>query len=232
MLVPVRRGFAFLISVTLIAAICQAQPKLVLEKQEFDLGAVYNGNIVKASLKLTNGGTDRLFIQSIRTSCGCTTVKQPKTELKPGESDVLEVEFNSAGFRGEVTKYVHIETNDPSNQYVSVSFKTMVKEEMEPVNKFSLLWFGDLQVGKPASLTYTLKNVGASKISIKKVKKVYAKLAVGYDKKTVSPGDTVVVTVSVTPNKAGYFNEAFTLETDSKNQPHVPIRVAFVGVNR
>jgi hypothetical protein len=232
MSVSFRRALALLSSIFVIAAVCSAQPKLVLEKQEIDLGTVYNGTIVKARVKLTNGGTDRLFIQSIRTSCGCTTVKQPKTELKPGEADVLEIEFNSAGFRGPVTKYVHIETNDPANQNVSVSFTTTVKEEMEPVNKSTLLWFGDLAVGKPASLTYTLRNIGDSKISIKKVTKVYPKLTVQYDKKTVAPGDTVVVTVSATPNRPGYFNETVTLETDSKNQSHVPIRISYVGVTR
>jgi len=231
MVALLRRALA-LVGILVFATVCTAQPKLVVEKQEMDLGTVYNGAIAKARVKLTNGGTDRLFIESIRTSCGCTTVKQPKTELKPGESDLLEVEFNSSGFRGIVTKYIHIESNDPANQYISVSFTTNVKEEMEPVNRFSLVWFGDLPVGKLASLTYTLKNIGGSRISIKKVNKVYPKLNVEYDKKTVAPGDSVVVTISVTPNKPGYFNEAITLETDSKNQSHVPIRISYVGVTR
>jgi hypothetical protein len=227
-----RRSSALAGCFLLITALCAAQPKLVLEKKVIDLGTVYNGAVVKAHLKLTNGGTDRLVIQSIRTSCGCTTVKQPKEELKPGESDVLEVEFNSTGFRGTVTKYVHIETNDPANQYVSVTFKTNIKEELSSLTQFSFVWFGDVQIGKSATLTYPLKNVGSSKITIRKVEKVYPKLTVGYDKKTVAPGDTIVVTVSVVPDRVGYFNETFILETDSKNQPRVPIRLSLVGVNR
>ena len=228
----VRRQLILFGCILFVATLCTAQPKLVLEKQEIDLGTVYNGAIVKARIKLTNGGTDRLMIESIRTSCGCTTVKQPKTELKPGETDALEVEFNSSGFRGTVKKYIHIETNDPANQYVSVTLSTNVKEELEPINQFKFLWFGDLAIGKSSTLTYTLKNIGNSKMSIKNVRKVYDKLSVEYDKKTVAPGDTVVVRVSVIPSRVGYFNEAFTLETDSKNQPHVPILVTFVGVNR
>lgn len=218
--------------VVLIAALCAAQPKLVLEKKEIDLGTVYNGAVVKARLKLTNGGTDRLMIQSIRTSCGCTTVKQPKEELKPGETDELEIEFNSAGFRGTVTKYVHIETNDPANQYVSVSFKTTVKEELQSLSQFSMVWFGDLPIGQSATLTYPLKNISGSKISIRKIEKVYPKLSVEFDKKSAAPGDTILIKVTVIPEKAGYFNEAFMVETDSKNQPHVPVRVSFVGVKR
>ena len=46
----------------------------------------------------------------------------------------------------------------------------------------------------------------------------------------VMQGIFLVITVSVIPNRIGYFNEAFTLETNSKNQPHVPLRVSYVGV--
>lgn len=227
-----RRAFAHFAAFIFLGVLCSAQPKLVLKNQEVDLGTVYNGAIVKARLALTNGGTDRLVIQSIRTSCGCTTVKQPKEDLKPGESDTLEVEFDSAGFRGPVTKYVHIETNDPANQYVSVTLKTMVKEVLEPVNKFSLLWFGDLAVGKESTLTYSLRNISDSKVSIRNVRKVYPKLNVAYDKSAVLPGDTVAVSVSVTPDRKGFFNETFMLVTNSKKQPRVPIRISYVGVSR
>lgn len=208
------------------------QPKLVLEKQEIDLGTIYNGATVKARVKLTNGGSNALMVESIRTSCGCTTVKQPKEELKPNESDMVEVEFNSSGIRGDVKKYVYIETNDPVNRYTTVTLSVSIREELEPVSSVKFIWFGDVAVGKPAKLTYTLKNIGESKISIKGVGKAYEKLAVEYDKSTVSPGDSVVVSVSVVASRVGYFSETFTLNTDSKKQPKVPILYSFVGVNR
>ena len=62
------------------------------------------------------------------------------------------------------------------------------------------------------------------------MKKGSPKLNVKYDKRVVNPSDSVVVTVSVVPDKIGYFNQEFTLETTGKHQPHVPIRVALVGV--
>lgn len=228
----VRQLWILLGCIVFFFGLSAAQPKLVLEKQEIDLGSVYNGTIVKARVKLTNGGTSTLTIESIRTSCGCTTVKQPKEELKPDEADMVEVEFNSANIRGTVKKYIYIETNDPTNRYATVTLTISIKEELEPVNSVKFIWFGDVSIGKSATLTYTLKNAGESKISIKGVSKVYEKLTVEYDKATVAPGDTVVVRVSVVPNRVGYFSETFTLNTDSKKQPKVPILLSLVGVNR
>jgi len=209
-----------------------SQPKLTLEHREVDLGTVYNGGIVKAKVKLQNTGKGTLRILNIRTSCGCTAVKHPKSELAPGESDQLEVDFNSTGFRGKTVKYIGIETNDPSSQYVSITLTADVREELQPVNNYSLLWFGDVPIGRRVEQTYALKNVTKSRISIKGVSKQYPKLTVSFDKKTVAPADSIVLTVSVSPEKTGYMNESFFVETDSKNQPRVPVRVSFVGVAR
>jgi len=214
----------------LVAMTCMAQPKLVLAKANINNGTVYNGTVVKTKVKFSNGGDSKLIINGVRTSCGCTTVREPKKELAPGESDYLEVQFNSSGFRGEVVKYINIESNDPTNQYATIKMTTEVKEELQPTNRFSLLWFGDIPVGKQMKQTYTLQNISASPIAIKKVKKTHSQIMVTYNKRVVAPSDSVVITVSVVPSRMGYTNEEFTLETNSKNQPHVPVRVAYVGV--
>ena len=208
------------------------QPKISLKSNSIDLGTVFNGDTVRARIAITNTGTDRLIISGIRTSCGCTTVKEPKSELKPGESDEAEVEINTAGFRGQVTKLVHFETNDPVNPYVSVEFTAVVKEELEPINDFSLIWFGDIPVGTEATKTYALKNVAERAISIKEISGTPPGLKVQYDKKRIAPGDSVVVMITATPAKVGYHNEVFTLNTTGKHQPHVPIRIAYIGVRR
>src|SRR5512146_1396532 len=108
-------------TLSLFTSMGLAQPKLVLDKQEVSLGTVYNGAIVKAKIKLTNAGSAPLAIRSVRPSCGCTTVRQPKDSLGPGQSDYLEVQFNSTGFRGKAVKYVNIESNDPTNQYATIT---------------------------------------------------------------------------------------------------------------
>ena len=213
-----------------VTAPAGAQPKLSIEKNEIDLGIVYSGSIAKTSIALKNIGKDPLKIFSIRTSCGCTKVKDPKPTLAPGESDALVVEFNSSGFRGRLDKFIDIETNDPVNQYASITVVADVREELQPTNNFSLLWFGDVPLGKKVEQTIAFRNVTNRPITIKNHALSTPEMSINYARKTVSPADSLVVTVSVVPYRNGFHTESFVLETDSKNQSHVSMRVRFVGV--
>lgn len=209
-----------------------SQAKLALDSQEIDLGEMYNGEVVKARIALKSAGKSPLRIVRISTSCGCTTVKQPQGDIPPGKTDFLEVEFNSAGFRGKAVKYVYIETNDPENQYTSVTLSALIREELQPVQNNTLIWFGDVPVGKKAEQTYALKNISSNIIEIRSITASHKSLSVTFDKKEVPPEGTVTFVVSVTPEKTGYLNETFYVETNSKHQKKVPVRVSLMGVQR
>lgn len=209
-----------------------SQAKLALDSQEIDLGEMYNGEVVKARIALKSAGKSPLRIVRISTSCGCTTVKQPQGDIPPGKTDFLEVEFNSAGFRGKAVKYVYIETNDPENQYTSVTLSALIREELQPVQNNTLIWFGDVPVGKKAEQTYALKNISSNIIEIRSITASHKSLSVTFDKKEVPPEGTVTFVVSVTPEKTGYLNETFFVETNSKHQKKVPVRVSLMGVQR
>lgn len=209
-----------------------SQAKLALTEREIDLGKIYNGQIVKAAIPLKNTGSSGLKVIRISTSCGCTTVRQPEGEIPPGRTDLLEVEFNSAGFRGRATKYVFIETNDPGNQYVSVTLSAEIVEELAPVGNSSLVWFSDVPVGATAQQTYVLKNISGRRLTIRGIRSPNKDIRASYDRKVLAPQDTVSLTFTVQPAKPGYVMETVYVETDSKNQSSVPVRVSLVGVSR
>ncbi|MEX1140500.1 MAG: DUF1573 domain-containing protein [Bacteroidota bacterium] len=207
-----------------------SQAKLVLDSKEIDLGEIYNGEVVKARIGLKSAGKSPLKIVRISTSCGCTTVKQPQGDIPPGKADVLEVEFNSSGFRGKTVKYVYIESNDSDNQYSSVTLSALIREELQPVQNNTLIWFGDVPVGKKAEQTYALKNITPHAIAIHRITTTNKSIKVTFDQKNVPPGGTVTFSVNVTPDKTGYLSETFFVETDSKYQKKVPVRISLMGV--
>jgi hypothetical protein len=217
------------LSVGLPAAVL-GQPKLIIDKPEIDIGVVFNGGSKSTRWILKNGGTDTLKIFSITPSCGCTAAKQPKRFLLPGESDALEVTFNSTGFRGKQTKYVNLHTNDPSEPYGLLTMKAEVLEELEPSTKTSIFWLGTLPVGRQIQQSIAFRNISNRSIRIRTVSSSSPKLGVKATSRSVPPSDSISVTVTITPDKEGYFHEQFFLETDSKNQPLVPMRVTFIGV--
>jgi len=207
-----------------------AQPKLKVSSEKIDLGTIYSGKIQPAEIKLTNTGTDTLMITAVQPSCGCTTVKQPKPALAPGESDVVKVEFNSTGYRGQATKYVYITSNDPKNPTANVMLVADVKEELEPKTRSSVLWMGTVQTGKSATETISFTNVSGRQIKIKSVTAKNPNISVKFEPETLKPSDELKLVITVTQKTEGYLNEDIYIETDSKNQPRVPVRISLVGV--
>ena len=108
-----------LILTILVLGIVFSQPKLSLNTLEVDLGTLYSGMKKQGRIKFTNIGNDTLRIYSVQPSCGCTTIKQPKSILLPSESDIVDVEFNSSGYHGKVEKHITISSNDPLSGNVS-----------------------------------------------------------------------------------------------------------------
>jgi hypothetical protein len=207
-----------------------SQPKLSLGKPEVDLGIIYSGMKKHGKIELMNSGNDTLRIYSVQPSCGCTTIKQPKNILLPFESDVVEVEFNSSGYHGKVEKHINITTNDPLSGNVSVKLIADVKEELEPTSHSTLLWIGNIGLGKTIVQSTTLKNISDHIIKIKNLTTSSPAIIVNSEKKTLNPNDTLYVQVTIKPEKLGYGSDNITIETDSKNQPRVEIRASYIGV--
>jgi len=211
-------------------SVCCSQPKMWVDKRTIDFGAIYNGAIEKARVIVKNVGKDTLKIQGVYTSCGCTTVKQPKTALKAGESDVLEVEFNSTGYHGKITKHVTMMTNDPISSQLAIALIADVIDELAPLNRSSVIWLGAIPLGKEVDQTFSFKNVSGKTITLKGYKSSSPQVVAKLDQMSVLPADTIQILVKVTPKKTDYSSEQILLETDSKKQSQVPLRVTFIGV--
>jgi hypothetical protein len=220
--------FLFLM-IFIVSNLALSQSKLSINKPEIDLGTIYNGMKKQGTIVLMNIGNDTLRIYSVQPTCGCTAIKQPKNILLPYESDAVLIEFNSAGYHGKVEKYVNITTNDPTSQYVTVKLIANVKEELEPKNHSVLLWFGTVNVDKTSEQSTYLKNVSEHPIKIKGFAVSSPSISVKLEKRTLNPNDSLDIQVTIKAEKVGYSNEHFTVETDSKNQPSVEMRVSYIG---
>ncbi len=206
-----------------------AQPKLSIDKMTIDLGTMYNGATKSGTITLKNIGTETLKILRVQPSCGCTTVRQPKSELLPNESDVVEVSFSATLYHGPVEKYVNIETNDPLSQYVAVKLIADVKEELSPTSGSYSVWLGTTKVGEKAEQRISFVNRTKRTITVKKVTTAAENVAATTDKSEVAPSDTLVVVLTAVPQKAGYSSGEVNILTDSKNQPNVELKFYYIG---
>ncbi len=87
-------------------------PEISFEEAEFNFGKVAVGEKITHAYSFVNKGKADLQIAQVTPSCGCTTLKDwPKEPIAPGQSGVITVEFNSAGFSGNIEKTIQVATN-------------------------------------------------------------------------------------------------------------------------
>jgi len=86
-------------------------PTMEFDVKEVDFGTHHEGEILDTVFHFKNTGEVPLVITNVKTSCGCTTPYWPKKPIKPGESDVIKVRFNTNHKPGKQTKTITIHAN-------------------------------------------------------------------------------------------------------------------------
>jgi len=98
------------------------------EKESHDFGKIKQGDKASYDFKFTNNGKSPLIITDAVASCGCTTPEWPKTPVKPGESGLIKVVFNSAGKTGLQDKQITITANTvPAQNMVHLIGEVLTK---------------------------------------------------------------------------------------------------------
>jgi hypothetical protein len=151
------RSYLFMLAMPVLCAAQQAQaPIISFETLHHNFGKVNTERPLSYRFKLTNKGTAPLQIKRLNASCGCTStvMDQNKWYLRPGESNAVEVTFNPTGFRGLVRKSVNVESDDPQNPSVTLSFEAEVIREImvEP----GALFFREMLPSTPSKKTLKL----------------------------------------------------------------------------
>jgi len=86
-------------------------PIFTFEQDTYEFGTVEAGTKVEHDFVFNNSGKTPLIIANVRASCGCTTPEYPKTPIKPGESGVIKVVFDSQNQVGIQHKIITIQSN-------------------------------------------------------------------------------------------------------------------------
>lgn len=96
-----------------------------------DYGKISKGADGNCEFKFTNVGKEPLLITNAKGSCGCTVPNWPKEPIKPGESGVIKVHYDT-NRPGAISKTVTV-TSNAKNSNVTLKIKGMV--EVPPVEE-------------------------------------------------------------------------------------------------
>jgi hypothetical protein len=106
-------------------------PVIEFEKDFYDFGRIIQGEKVSYSFKFTNKGSSDLIISKVSSSCGCTVGDFSRTPIKPGESDKIEVKFDSDNRSGFQNKTITVLSNaQPSTSLLRIKAQVVLPEEM------------------------------------------------------------------------------------------------------
>ena len=100
------------VSILFLALMTAAHAGLRWDKPEQTFTVKPSDATVVAKYRFTNAGTEPVTIDSVRTSCGCTTATLTKKEYLPGESGEIEARFEVGGRVGHQEKAILVTTKD------------------------------------------------------------------------------------------------------------------------
>ena len=86
-------------------------PVMKFAESEFDFGDIKADTKVHHTFTFTNTGKKPLLIEDATASCGCTTPSWTKAPVAPGAQGQLEVQFDSRGKHGIISKQVAVRAN-------------------------------------------------------------------------------------------------------------------------
>ena len=127
--------FAFAFFLLLLGGIVQckessfAHPSIKFNKEIIELGNVKEGVIINRSLTLKNVGNEKLILEEVKSTCGCTVPAIKKMILAPGESTTLRIAIDTAMKQDKVIKTVDVNSNDPFRPKVVLSISMIVENK-------------------------------------------------------------------------------------------------------
>ncbi len=103
-------------------------PVLSFDKVVQDFGPISQGSQARASIIFTNTGKDELNIRAIQPNCSCVKAFIDRENIKPGESGLLNLVFDTSGRVGYEQKAVAIFSNDPGAPTQVITVKGTVRD--------------------------------------------------------------------------------------------------------
>lgn len=209
------RWIVMLLFLGLSVGLSAANPQIVFKSMQVNFGDVDDGKPVDILFDFENKGDSDLEIKAINPTCGCTISELKKRTYKPGEKGQIPARFNPSGYNGQVTKSISVETNDPANQRVLLSFtgsvkmKNYVQAELQP-GEINL---GKVRVGKKMVKVFNIVNSGSMELKVLEIVTV-PEVIVDMPQKALPPKKTMAVKVHFTPMEAGKFTTLVKIRTN------------------
>lgn len=107
------------------------QAKISFSEDTVDYGTIAKGSDGVRVFNFTNTGDAPLIISDVKSSCGCTVPKKPDGPIAPGESNTIQVKYDTNRV-GPIRKTVTVYSN-ASEPMVALKIKGEVLNDKNSV---------------------------------------------------------------------------------------------------
>ena len=84
--------------------------EITFDKTIINYGTINKGANGVRDFVFTNTGNDPLIISNVKSTCGCTIPKKPEKPILPGESDKIQVKYDTKRI-GFIRKSISVTSN-------------------------------------------------------------------------------------------------------------------------
>ncbi|MBL0104323.1 MAG: DUF1573 domain-containing protein [Bacteroidetes bacterium] len=88
-------------------------PKARVIESSYNYGTIHAGEKASHEFVIFNDGQKPLLVHKTKSTCGCIKSSATKTEILPGQSGTIKIEFDSFGKDGKDSRITSVYINDP-----------------------------------------------------------------------------------------------------------------------
>ena len=103
----------------------EKKPEISFEKTVIDYGTVNKGDNGVREFVFKNSGNAPLIISNVKSTCGCTIPKKPEKPILPGESEKIQVKYDTKRV-GFIRKSITVTSNAASSPTTILKIKGQV----------------------------------------------------------------------------------------------------------
>ena len=104
--------------------------EFAFNEEMHNFGSLQSGEILVYTFVFTNTGDNDLTVNNVITDCGCIHAEYPEEPIAPGNTGLIEVEFDSSGLLGRQFKTIEIHANTKKPKQLAI-FAEVQNEELE-----------------------------------------------------------------------------------------------------
>ena len=108
------------------------KPEISFEKTVIDYGTVNKGDNGVREFVFKNTGNAPLIISNVKSTCGCTIPKKPEKPILPGESENIQVKYDTKRV-GFIRKSITVTSNAASSPTTILKIKGQVVENNQQI---------------------------------------------------------------------------------------------------